>query len=124
MFTALRPLSEFDLVWKQLPGLPRQRGRLVGPRLPQPEQQVARHLEQPGQRPAVAGPDRTTPSATREGPSGEFLDVFAFAKFNVGEAPVNVKLGQTTVYWGESLLLGGAIHGISYSQNPIDLWKG
>ena len=50
--------------------------------------------------------------------------MFAFAKFDIGEAPVNVKVGQTTVYWGESLLLGGAIHGISYSQNPIDLWKG
>jgi hypothetical protein len=59
-----------------------------------------------------------------KGPSGEFLDVFAFAKFDVGNAPVNIKLGQTTVYWGESLLLGGAIHGVSYSQNPIDIWKG
>ena len=29
--------------------------------------------------------------------------MFAFAKFNVGEAPVNIKLGQTTVYWGEGL---------------------
>ena len=50
--------------------------------------------------------------------------MFAFATFNVGEAPVNIKLGQTTVYWGEGLLLGGAVHGISYSQNPIDVWKG
>lgn len=59
-----------------------------------------------------------------QGPSGEFLDVFAFARFNIGNAPVNIKVGQNTVYWGESLLLGGAIHGISYSQNPIDIWKG
>ena len=59
-----------------------------------------------------------------EGPSGEFLDVFAFAKFDIGAAPVNVKLGQTTVFWGESLLFNGAIHGVSYSQNPIDVWKG
>ena len=59
-----------------------------------------------------------------KGPSGEFLDVFAFAKFDIGDAPVNLKLGQTTVYWGEGLLLGGAVHGISYSQNPIDVWKG
>jgi len=59
-----------------------------------------------------------------QGPSGEFLDVFGFAKFNIGDAPVNIKLGQTTVFWGESLLLGGAIHGVNYSQNPIDLWKG
>ena len=42
----------------------------------------------------------------------------------LGDAPVNIKLGQHTVYWGDSLLLGGAIHGISYGQNPIDVWKG
>ena len=37
--------------------------------------------------------------------------------------PVNVKLGQTTVYWGEGLLFGGAIHGIAYDQSPLDAWK-
>jgi hypothetical protein len=37
---------------------------------------------------------------------------------------LNIKVGQTTVYWGESLLLGGVIHGVSYSQNPIEIWKG
>jgi len=50
-------------------------------------------------------------------------DAFAFANFDVVQLPVNVKVGQHTVYWGESLLLGGAIHGISYSQNSIDAWK-
>ncbi len=65
-----------------------------------------------------------TPSATREGASGEFLDVFGFGKFDIGDIPVNVKLGQTTVFWGESLLLNGAIHSVAYSQNPLDVWKG
>jgi len=59
-----------------------------------------------------------------KGPSGELLDAFVFANFDAGDVPVNVKAGQTTVYWGDSLLLGGAIHGISYGQNPIDVWKG
>ena len=59
-----------------------------------------------------------------KGPSGEWLDAFAFGNFEVADVPVNVKVGQHTVYWGESLLLGGAIHGISYSQNAIDAWKG
>jgi hypothetical protein len=58
-----------------------------------------------------------------KGPSGEILDAFAFANFDAGNWPVNVKAGQHTVYWGESLLFGGAIHGISYSQNSIDAWK-
>src|SRR4029453_6848396 len=59
-----------------------------------------------------------------KGFSGEFLDAFAFANFDVGDVPVNVKAGQHTVYWGDSLLLGGPIHGISYAQNPLDVWKG
>ena len=59
-----------------------------------------------------------------KGLSGEFLDAFAFTTFDVADVPVNVKAGQHTVYWGESLFLGGAIHGISYSQNSVDVWKG
>jgi len=73
-------------------------------------------------RPALGLPDYTKRYA--EGPSGEFLDVFGFGTFNIGDVPVNVKLGQTTVFWGESLLFNGAIHSIAYSQNPIDVWKG
>lgn len=52
------------------------------------------------------------------GPSGEFLDAFGWSNFNLGEVPVNVKLGRHTVVWGEGLLLGG--HAISYSQAPVD----
>ena len=58
-----------------------------------------------------------------EGPSAEFLDAFTFANFDVGNVPVSIKAGQHTVYWGESLLFGGAIHGISYAQNSLDAWK-
>jgi hypothetical protein len=58
-----------------------------------------------------------------QGPSAEFLDAFAFANVDVAGIPINVKAGQHTVYWGDSLLLGGAIHGVSYGQNPLDLWK-
>jgi len=58
------------------------------------------------------------------GPSGELMDAFVFAGFDLGEVPVNVKLGRHTIYWGESLFLGGHLHSISYSQNPLDLQKG
>lgn len=56
------------------------------------------------------------------GPSGEVLDAFAFTRFNVGDIPVNVKVGRHTVFWGEGLLFPG--HAISYSQGPIDGQKG
>ena len=56
-----------------------------------------------------------------EGPSGEFLDAFVFTGFDLGSVPVNLKLGQHTIYWGESLF--SFVHGVSYSQGPIDIRK-
>ena len=75
---------------------------------------------------ACRSPARSRPYTKRyaKGVSGEWLDAFAFANFDVVDVPVNVKAGQHTVYWGDSLLLGGAIHGVSYSQNSLDVWKG
>ncbi|MES2019353.1 MAG: DUF1302 domain-containing protein [Pseudomonadota bacterium] len=57
-----------------------------------------------------------------KGVSGEILDAFVFGKFDLGDMPVNVKLGQHTLYWGESLL--SPIHGNNYGQSAIDLIKG
>ncbi len=59
-----------------------------------------------------------------EGPSGEILDAFVFANFDLGDVASKVRAGRHTVFWGESLFLGGALHGISYSQMPLDLQKG
>ncbi len=58
------------------------------------------------------------------GPNGELLDAFVFGRFTVGDVSTYLKFGRHTVYWGESLLLGGSTHGISYSQMPIDVAKG
>ena len=58
------------------------------------------------------------------GPSGEVLDAFVFGNFDVGNVPVNVKAGQHTVFWGDSFLLGGAVHSVSYGQAALDLQKG
>lgn len=52
------------------------------------------------------------------GPSGEILDAFVWSNFNLGNIPVNLKVGRHTNIWGEGLLLGQ--HAISYSQSPID----
>ena len=59
-----------------------------------------------------------------EGPSAELLDAFVFGGVDIGNVPVQAKLGQHTLYWGESLLLGGHLHSVSYSQNALDLQKG
>jgi len=59
-----------------------------------------------------------------QGPSGEILDAFVFAGFDLGDAPTSVKIGRHSIYWGESLFLGGNLHGVAYAQNPLDLQKG
>ncbi len=59
-----------------------------------------------------------------KGPSAELLDAFVFAHGDVGGMPMSVRAGRHTVYWGESLLGSGALHGISYGQYSLDLWKG
>ena len=58
-----------------------------------------------------------------EGPSGEILDAFIFGTADLGTMPLAMRLGRTTVNWGESLLGAGAIHGISYGQAPLDQGK-
>jgi hypothetical protein len=59
-----------------------------------------------------------------KGFSGEWLDAFAFANVDVADMPVNFKAGQHTVFWGDSLLLGGAVNSVSYAQYSLDLQKG
>lgn len=56
-----------------------------------------------------------------KGLSGEILDAFVFTGFDIGSVSADFKLGQHTIYWGESLYT--PFHGISYSQAPLDLLK-
>ena len=123
VFTRFDLLSEFDMVWKKSIGFRvSAAGWWDGGYDHLDGDSVATANNLVDGLPSLALDPHTKRYA--KGPSGEFLDVFAFAKFDIGAAPVNLKLGQTTIYWGEGLLLGGAVHGISYSQNPIDVWKG
>lgn len=122
-FTRLDVLSEFDVVWKKSLGF-----RVSGAGWWDPSydrlnnSSVATSNVLVNGRPVV-GELPNYSKRYAEGPSGEWLDVFGFATFDVGDIPVSMKLGQTTVFWGESLFGNGAVHGVSYSQNPIDQWK-
>jgi len=59
-----------------------------------------------------------------QGPSGEILDAFVFTNVELAEMPINIKAGRHMVYWGESLLFSGALHGVSYGQAAVDAAKG
>ncbi|MBL8421155.1 MAG: DUF1302 domain-containing protein [Dechloromonas sp.] len=113
--------SEFDFAWK----------KTLGFRVSAAGWYDAAYGDDSGTNPKFASissyPNQKFSNYTKrfyEGPSGEILDAFVFANFDVGETPVKVRAGRHTVFWGESLFLGGALHGISYSQMPLDLQKG
>jgi hypothetical protein len=54
------------------------------------------------------------------GLSGEILDAFVYANFDVGSMPASVKIGSHSVYWGNAVFSGS---GISYSQQHTDARK-
>lgn len=58
------------------------------------------------------------------GPSGEILDAFVFGSFDLADVTTRVKAGRHSLYWGESIFLGGNVHSVAYSQSGIDLQKG
>lgn len=123
VFTRFDILSELDFVYKKTAGFRVSAAAWWDPgynTLNNNSVQTSNHLVYG--RPALGLPDYTDRYA--RGGSAEFLDVFGFGRFEIAGVPINVKLGQTTVFWGESLLFNGAIHSVSYSQNPLDVWKG
>lgn len=54
----------------------------------------------------------------------ELLDAFAFANFDIGDVAGNVRIGRHTLYWGQSALSAGALHGFAGSMAAIDFSKG
>jgi hypothetical protein len=126
IWTRFDVLSEMDLVWKQDWGKLGARVSAAGwwdpgyNTLDNNNVQTSNALS--GGFPTLKLTDYSNRYA--KGPSGEFLDWFLFGQFDAAGAPTTIRVGQTTVFWGESLLFNGAIHGIAYDQNPIDAWKG
>ena len=54
----------------------------------------------------------------------ELLDAFVFANFSFDNGVgASVRAGRHTIYWGNSLLLFGAIHGIAGSMTTLDAAK-
>lgn len=116
-------LSEFDLSWQRRLGLRVSAAAWYDgaySKLDNTNTATANTLV--GGMPVAGQLSRHTRRFGRGG-SGEFLDAFMFANLEAGGVPVNIKFGRHTAYWGESLLLGGLIHGIAYAQNSVDAWK-
>ena len=116
-------LSELDLVYKKqyglrLSGTAWYDGAYSGSSRSNPNAPLANI-------PSYVGKQySSTTKRLYRGGSGEVMDAFVFGSVDIGEVPVRAKLGRHTVYWGESLLLGGNLHSVAYAQNPLDLQKG
>ena len=117
-------LSEFDVVWRKNYGVRLSAAGWWDPAYNNLDDTSTATANTLVNGLPVAGKLSPYTSRYAKGASGEWLDAFAFANFDVAGVPVQVKAGQHTVYWGESLLLGGVVHGIAYSQNSVDVWKG
>lgn len=86
------------------------------------------NCERPTPGPSVAGiasgaprPDGIANDAQdTAGNKFRVLDFFVYGQWNIGEHPLNVRVGKQVINWGESNILGG---GISQMQNPVDLGK-
>ena len=57
------------------------------------------------------------------GRDAELLDAFVFGNFQLGKTELGLRAGRHTVYWGQSLLAGGALHGVAGAMAPIDAIK-
>jgi hypothetical protein len=117
-------LSEFDIVWKRTLGLRVSAALWYDPAYNTLDNHSTATANTLVNGVPVAGQLSPYTGRYAEGASGEWLDAFGFVNTDVAGIPLNVKAGQHTVYWGDSLLLGGLVHGIAYAQNSVDVWKG
>ena len=68
----------------------------------------------------VSTPSNRFSSALRkQNQNGEIKDAFVYGNFNTGESNINVKAGQYTQLYGETLYFG--YNGIAAAQTPLDL---
>jgi hypothetical protein len=114
-------LSEFDLVYKKRFGFRLSAAAWIDSayaHLDNTNPVSSNHLE--NGKPAVGISDYA--KRYHKGLSGEILDAFVFGNIEIGDTQVNIKLGQHTIYWGESVIT--PIHGNNYGQSAIDLIKG
>ena len=51
----------------------------------------------------------------------ELLDAFAFTRVDLGDVPLSIKAGRTSIVWGESVFGGvGGSNSVGYAQSPND----
>ena len=117
-------LTELDIIYQKrfggrisAAGLVRRRLRRLRPVQPQPAPRIDPQLRRQQVHRLHAIACTTARTANSWTPSSSAASTSARCR-------LTVKLGRHSLYWGESLFLGGNLNSIAYAQNPLDLQKG
>ena len=121
--TRIDVISEMDVIWRDNFGF-----RISGSGWYDPQYEEGEN-DHPGDRkltwsnPSADVGDYSHEAEDLHYAGGELLDAFVFANFDIGDTALGVRAGRHTIYWGNSLLFGGAIHGIGGAMAPVDFNK-
>lgn len=111
-------LSEFDLVYKQNFGF-----RVSAAGWYDEVYNKSNDHDSPATSNRVYGRYNAFSSETRDlhGRKAELLDAFVFGGFDIGRTRLNLRLGQHSIQWGETLFFGA--NGIAGAMAPVDVIK-
>lgn len=111
-------MSEFDAVYQQRYGM-----RVSAAAWYDSVYNTYNDNNSPGTSNRFSGAYNTFNPTTRtlEGRDVELLDAFAFGGFDIGSTRLNVRAGQHSVLWGESLFFGS--NAIAGTMAPVDVIK-
>src|SRR5690606_7310248 len=111
-------LSELDVVYAKRYGF-----RLSGAAWYDSVYNQRNDHDSPGTSNRFSGSYNSFNPTTRDlhGRKAELLDAFVFGGFDVGETRLNLRAGQHSVLWGESLFFGA--NAIAGAMAPVDVIK-
>ena len=122
--TRIDVLSEMDVIWKNRFGFRVSGSGWYDPQYKSSNNDYPDERNATWQSPSASVGDYSHEAKDWHYAGGEFLDAFVFANFDIGDAAVGVRAGRHTIYWGNSLLGGGAIASIGGAMNAMDFNKG
>lgn len=122
--TRLDLVSEFDLSWRDQYGFRISAAGWYDPQYRDSNNDHPRDRQFTWGSPSVAPGEYSDEAKDMHYLGGELLDAFVFGNWEFSEdSALGVRAGRHTIYWGQGLLLGGAIHGIGGAMAPLDLNK-
>ena len=122
--TRLDLVSEFDLQWRDQYGFRVSAAAWYDPQYSDSNNDHPRDRRSTWGSPSVEPGEYSDEARDMHYLGGELLDAFVFGNWEFSDdSALGVRAGRHTIYWGQGLLLGGAVHGIGGSMASLDLNK-